>query len=141
MDDQGAGASSAAFRSLYELTTRVSGARHLDATLQAVVDAVVEAVGFGVAAINYVRPDGMFEIVAVAGSVEARDALLGTEAPPDTYDEEFARADHWGALRFVPHDRLSEQVDGWVPDVAARDVPDAWHPPRRTLRPAPRHLG
>jgi diguanylate cyclase (GGDEF)-like protein/PAS domain S-box-containing protein len=128
MDDQGAAASSAALRSLYELTTRVSGARHLDATLQAVVDAVVEAVGFGVAAINYVRPDGMFEIVAVAGSVEARDALLGTEAPPDTYDEEFARADHWGALRFVPHERLPEEISGWVPDVAVRDLPDAWHP-------------
>ena len=128
MEDHDGAASSAALRSLYELTTRVSGVRDLDATLQAVVDAVVEAVGFGVAAVNYVRADGMFEIVAVAGSEDAREALLGRVTPPDNYVEEFARADHWGALRFVPHDRLSDQVDGWVPDVAARDVPDAWHP-------------
>ena len=121
-------ASWAALRSLYELTARVSGVRDLDATLQAVVDGVVEAVGFGVAAVNYVRPDGAFEIVAVAGSDEARAALLGTVSPADAYDEEFARADHWGALRFVPHDRLPEQVAGWVPDVAASDAPDAWHP-------------
>ena len=127
MDHDGA-ASSAALRSLYELTTRVSGVRDLEAVLQAVVDGVVEAVGFGVAAVNYVRPDGMFEIVAVAGSEEARAALLGRVTPPDHYAEEFARADHWGALRFVPHDRLPDQVDGWVPDVAARDVPNAWHP-------------
>ncbi len=47
----------------------------------------------------------------------------------DIFDAEFAIADEWGGLRFVPHERLPEgEVIGWVPDVPVSDDPDAWHP-------------
>lgn len=95
-------ASLAALRGLHAVLTRVSGVRGLDATLQAVVDGVVEGVGFGVAAVNCRRPDGSFQMLAVSGSVDAREALLGRVSAPDAYEKEFARADSWGSLRFVP---------------------------------------
>jgi diguanylate cyclase (GGDEF)-like protein/PAS domain S-box-containing protein len=104
----------------------------LGATLQAVVDGVVEGLGFGVAVVNFVHPDGTFETVAVAGSDEARSQLLGSRAPADAFELEFAIAEDWGGLRFVPHDRLpAGAVTGWIPPPEAcpvGDAPDAWHP-------------
>jgi len=103
--------------------------RSLDETLQAVVDGVVDGLGFGIAVLNLRHPDGKFEVIAVAGSPEAREALLGRVSSADIFDAEFAIADEWGRLRFVPHERLPEgEVVGWVPDVPVSDDPAAWHP-------------
>ena len=44
---------------------------------------------------------------------------------------EIAKADEWGLLRFVPHERLDVGLGetwGWVPDIEPLDDPDAWHP-------------
>lgn len=103
--------------------------RSLSETLQAVVDGVVDGLGFGIAVLNLRQPDGKFEVIAVAGSPEAREALLGTISAADIFDAEFAIADSWGALRFVPHERLPEgEVVGWVPEIPVSEAPDAWHP-------------
>jgi diguanylate cyclase (GGDEF)-like protein/PAS domain S-box-containing protein len=103
--------------------------RSLAETLQAVVDGVVDGLGFGIAVLNLRHEDGKFEVIAVAGSPEAREALLGTVSAADIFDAEFAIADQWGGLRFVPHERLPEgDVVGWVPDVPVSDDPAAWHP-------------
>lgn len=103
--------------------------RSLAETLQAVVDGVVDGLGFGIAVLNLRQPDGKFEVIAVSGSPEAREALLGTVSAADIFDAEFAIADEWGKLRFVPHERLPEgEVIGWVPDVPVSDDPAAWHP-------------
>ncbi|MGW7682534.1 diguanylate cyclase domain-containing protein [Kribbella sp. NPDC054772] len=118
-----------AVRRLYEVSTRMGAGRSLAETLQAVVDGVVNGLGFGIAVLNLRHPDGKFEVIAVAGSPEARSALLGRISAPDIFDTEFAIADAWGKLRFVPHERLPEgEVTGWVPDVPVSDDPDAWHP-------------
>jgi diguanylate cyclase (GGDEF)-like protein/PAS domain S-box-containing protein len=118
----------AGLRGLHRVLAKVSGVRDLDATLQAVVDGVVEAVGFEVAAVNCVRPDGVFEMRAVAGSQEARATLMGSVTAPEEFAVEFARADHWGELRFVPHERLEGPVPGWVPSGPAAAVAGGWHP-------------
>ena len=103
--------------------------RSLAETLQAVVDGVVTGLGFGIAVLNLRHADGKFEVIAVAGSPEAREALLGRVSASDIFDTEFAIADAWGKLRFVPHERLPEgEVVGWVPDVPVSDDPAAWHP-------------
>src|SRR5882757_5216907 len=103
--------------------------RSLCETLQAVVDGVVDGLGFGIAVLNLRQPDGKFEVIAVAGSPEAKEALLGTISAADIFDAEFKIADQWGGLRFVPHERLPEgEGVGWVPDVPVSTEPDAWHP-------------
>ncbi len=119
----------AALRRLYEVSARMAAGRSLSETLQAVVDGVVNGVGFGIAVLNLRHPDGKFEVIAVAGSPDARAALLGTVSAADIFDSEFALADVWGRLRFVPHERLPEgDPIGWIPDVPVSDAPDAWHP-------------
>ncbi|MFG1627971.1 diguanylate cyclase domain-containing protein [Kribbella sp. NPDC049227] len=118
-----------AIRRLYEVSARMGAGRSLAETLQAVVDGVVDGLGFGIAVLNLRHPDGKFEVIAVAGSPEAREALLGTVSAADIFDAEFAIADKWGGLRFVPHERLPEgEVVGWVPEIPVSDDPAAWHP-------------
>jgi diguanylate cyclase (GGDEF)-like protein/PAS domain S-box-containing protein len=120
-----------ALRRLYELIGRVNGGRGLRNTLQAVVDGVVDGLGFGVAVVNMVHADGAFETVAVAGPEDARRQLLGVRSPADAFELEFQVAEDWGGLRFVPHDRIPEGAAvGWVPPVESCDAhaPDAWHP-------------
>jgi two-component system phosphate regulon sensor histidine kinase PhoR len=48
----------------------------------------------------------------------------------EVLDAELARADHWGALRFVPHERVGDEVLEYshLSSTRIRDVPDAWHP-------------
>jgi len=119
----------AALRELHLTITTLHAQRSVPATAQAVVDAVVAAVGFGVAALSVTRSNGNFRTVAVAGSDAARRQLLGTQRPRSSYDEEFAVAHHWGSLRFVPHARRPDADQrGWIPDFEMADASDAWHP-------------
>jgi diguanylate cyclase (GGDEF)-like protein/PAS domain S-box-containing protein len=129
MDEQGVGATWPTIRRLYDLTASLNRQQGLAETLQAVVDGVVAGCGFGVAVVNILKDDGVFETVAVAGPSEVRDMLLGRRNPPSMFADEFAVAEEWGALRFVPYDRIDpENVVGWVPDTEVSDDPDAWHP-------------
>ena len=115
---------------LHDLIGRVNGCRTLMETLQAVVEGVVDVVGFDVAAVNFVHPDETFEVLAVAGNAQARAQLLGQRLPADTFEREIAVAERWGSLLFVPHERHVEQPGHgwWLPDLEPVDVPDAWHP-------------
>ena len=109
---------------------RLSDAASRDA-LQLIAEGVTQLAGFGIAAISVVREDGMLESVAVAGNEQARAELEGTRAPVDRLLQELAKADDWGLLRFVPHERLDASAGdtwGWVPDIEPIDGPDAWHP-------------
>jgi signal transduction histidine kinase len=100
--------------------------------LQLIAEGVTQLAGFGVAAISVVRPDGKLEVMAVAGSDAAREQLQGTRTPVDRLTREIEKADDWGLLRFVPHERLDPGAGeqwGWVPDIEPiDDAPDAWHP-------------
>ena len=100
--------------------------------LQLIAEGVTKVAGFGIAAISVVRNDGKLEVMAVAGSDEARDSLRGRRTPVDQLSAEIAKADDWGLFRFVPHERLDTSAGeqwGWVPDVdPIDDTPDAWHP-------------
>jgi signal transduction histidine kinase len=99
--------------------------------LQMIAEGVTDLAGFGVAAISVVREDGKLEVMAVAGSDEARIELQGRRTPVDQLTKEIEKADHWGLFRFVPHERLDPTAGetwGWVPDVTPSDDPDAWHP-------------
>lgn len=103
-------------------------------TLQLIADGVTRVAGFGIAAISVVRGDpGYLEVMAVAGSEAAREELRGRHTPIEQLAQEIEKADDWGLLRFVPHERLETdglgETWGWVPDVEPiDDGPDAWHP-------------
>lgn len=118
-----------ALRSLHVLMTSVNSADDVADLLQAVVQGVVDILGFRVAVIYELDAQDVLEVVAVAGDDAAREALMGSRLALQEIEEDFAIADHWGALRFVPHDRLSPDATfTWIPDIEPLDVPDAWHP-------------
>jgi signal transduction histidine kinase len=99
--------------------------------LQLIAEGVTELAGFGIAAISVVRDDGKLEVMAVAGSDDARESLQGRRTPIDQLMVEIDKADEWGLMRFLPHERLDVGLGenwGWVPDVVPLDGPDAWHP-------------
>lgn len=98
--------------------------------LQNVAESVTELVGFEVAAISVVRDDSHLEMVAVAGSDSARAELLGRRTPIAEIEQELSAAEHWGDLRFVPHERMTtpEEQLGWVPDLTPSEDPGMWHP-------------
>ncbi|HTJ35085.1 MAG TPA: diguanylate cyclase [Dactylosporangium sp.] len=125
-------AAMAAIRSVYRITGRINTGVTLAETLQLIVDAVVDGVGFGVAVVNYLHPEGVYEAVALAGSEQARESLLGARYAAEELDAYLGRAEEWGQLRYLPHDRFSEQIRSWVPDeVPGGDgVPEdeRWHP-------------
>jgi signal transduction histidine kinase len=99
--------------------------------LELIAEGVTEVAGFGVAAISVAREDGKLEVMAVAGSEAARMELQGRRTPLESLQVELEKADDWGLLRFVPHERLDPSAGeawGWVPDLEPSDDPDAWHP-------------
>ena len=105
--------------------------------LQNIAEGVTDLLGFEVAAISIARDDHTLEMVAVAGSAEARDQLLGHRTPIAQIERELVTAEEWGDLRFVPHERMNIEVEelGWVPDLEPSDDPDAWHPLDLLLAP------
>ncbi len=118
-----------AMQELQRLILRLNAGPDLAATLRAVVDGVVEGLGFGVAVVNLVHPDGTAEVVTVAGPPDVSATLLGTSSVVSTWQDEFDRAERWGALRYLAHTEPdNEAIASWVPDTPVSDEPDAWHP-------------
>jgi len=117
---------------LHQVITGVHSNVGEDSTVQAVTDAVVTFAGFGVAVVSVLRPGGVMETVAVAGSEDAKGQLLGLRRSRRHYDEEFDVARRWGTLLFVPHQRLPDAVQrGWIPRTASngrrRSRRRVWH--------------
>jgi signal transduction histidine kinase len=98
--------------------------------LQLIAEGVTELAGWGIAAIRVVRGSGAgaeLELVALAG---ADPASLGSRTPVATLEAELEVAEDWGALRFIPHERLPDSDGGaWVvPEMTPSAAVDAWHP-------------
>jgi diguanylate cyclase (GGDEF)-like protein len=119
-----------------DLVGRMNGGDDSTAALQALLEAVTAATGFGAGAINYVRSDGTMAVIAVAGPQSARDALLGVEVPPGALDEVLSQAERRGRLRLLSHEVGRRDADYvWVPDLPEPDDPDGWHPRDSLLAP------
>jgi diguanylate cyclase (GGDEF)-like protein len=118
-----------ALRALHAVTKRVHASLDLTQTLDAVATGVVEASGFGLAAVNLAEENGDYSTVAVAGSEDLRRELLGTRGSAENWRELFRRAERWGSLYFVDHSLgVPESLYVWVPDMEATEDPDLWHP-------------
>ncbi|MEU7901486.1 diguanylate cyclase domain-containing protein [Actinoplanes sp. NPDC049118] len=120
---------SQALRALHAVTKRVHASLDLTETLDAVACGVVEAAGFGLAAVNLAEPNGDYTTVAVAGSDDVRRELLGMSGSAENWRELFRRAERWGSLYFVDHRfGVPESLYVWVPDIEPSDDPEMWHP-------------
>ncbi len=116
-------------RRLYELMLRVNSSTDLSEVLDEIARGVVEVLGYGIAAIARLEGD-TFVMTTVAGPEEVREQIIGRRTPVASIFNEFAQADEWGVLRFVPHDRMPDALEesAWVPDFEPGTSPDAWHP-------------
>ncbi|WP_457205624.1 sensor histidine kinase [Nocardioides sp. P5_C9_2] len=97
------------------------------ASLQVLAEGAAVLAGFAQSAISVRRGDGLV-VVATSGP-ELAD-LHGTWLPVEVLEKELAKADVWGDLRFVPHERVGDEVLAYshVPDLEPVDGPDGWHP-------------
>ena len=104
-------------RRLYELMLRVNSSTDLSEVLDEIARGVVEVLGYGIAAIARLEGE-TFVMTTVAGPEEVREQIIGRRTPVASIFNEFAQADEWGVLRFVPHDRMPDALEesAWVPD-------------------------
>ncbi|GHF46508.1 hypothetical protein GCM10010218_29740 [Streptomyces mashuensis] len=115
----------ATLRQVHKAIADLNTARSLADTLQTVADGVVAGLGYELAAVNLVRPDGDLVVAAVAGSASAEALMAGRVGSRVSWERRLAMGEQWGDLRFIPY------TEGWVLD--DDDVPQ-WH----TGGPAPR---
>lgn len=120
----------AALRVLHEVTKGVHASLDLRATLDEVARGVTAATEFQLVCLNLLMPDGELEVVAVAGSLEAAEALMGTRETEGNIRKVLELSQPWGRLRFIDHtvqvDHLLE--NSWVPALEVCAGADAWHP-------------
>jgi signal transduction histidine kinase len=111
-----------------QATSWADGTTHQ--ALLVIAEGITQLAGFDVAAVSVVRDSQHMQVMAVAGSDEARDILQGTYTPIARLMEELEHAQDWGMFKFVPHESLDPQSEawGWVPDLEPLSEPDAWHP-------------
>ena len=116
-------------RKLYELMRRVNTSSDPADVLEEIARGVVEVLGFGIAAIARLEGE-ILVMTTVAGPEDVREQIIGRRTPVSAILNEFAQADEWGILRYVPHGRLPDEIMGaaWIPDIEPSDDVDAWHP-------------
>ena len=126
----------ASLRRLHSLVRSINEDLDLDRTLAAVCLGLVEGLGFGVAVINLVLPDGDLQVVACEGDDDARAALLGQSAPRAMWDVWMAQCEQVGSLLVdYRHVDWDDEVPSWVPDLAPSADAGAWHPEDALLAP------
>jgi signal transduction histidine kinase len=108
---------------------RVNSSTDLSEVLDEIARGVVEVLGYGIAAIARLEGE-TFVMTTVAGPEEVRQQIIGRRTPVASIFNEFAAADEWGVLRFVPHGRMPDELEAaaWVPEFEPDKASDAWHP-------------
>lgn len=101
--------------------------------MQALARDAARRAGFGICAIEVVRPQGLLEFVAIHGDQMAAEERLGTASRLGDMLRAFADGETHGSFVWIPEERFSppalEQLQGYVvvPDVPETDDPGAWH--------------
>ncbi|WNI30170.1 diguanylate cyclase CdgB [Streptomyces sp. ITFR-6] len=129
----------ATMRQLHQAVADLNTARSLADTLQTVADGIVTGLGYELACVNLVRPDGDLVVAAFAGNSAAEALITGRVGSRTSWERRLAMGEIWDELRFIPH------TDGWV--LLDDDVPqwhtegpeprfeDEWHPQDRLYAP------
>ncbi|MFE8963282.1 diguanylate cyclase CdgB [Streptomyces iakyrus] len=114
-------------------------ARSLADTLQIVADGVVTGLGYELACVNLVRPDGDLVVAAVAGNAAAEAKLTGRVGSQASWERRLSMGERWGDLVFIPHTEGwvldDDDVPQWYTDGPAPRFEDEWHPADRLFAP------
>ncbi|MFJ8075592.1 diguanylate cyclase CdgB [Streptomyces sp. NPDC096176] len=129
----------ATLRQLHEVVADLNTARSLADTLQTVADGIVAGLGYELACVNLVRPDGDLVVAAFAGSAAAEALITGRVGSRASWDRRLSMGEAWGELRFIPHTEgwvlIEDDVPQWHTDGPEPRFEDEWHPLDRLYAP------
>ncbi|MFA3876639.1 diguanylate cyclase CdgB [Streptomyces sp. MMCC 100] len=129
----------ASLRQLHQAMADMNKARSLADTLQAVADGVVQALGYELACVNLVGPDGDLVVAAFAGNQAAEALITGRSGSRESWDRRLSMGEQWGDLIFIPHTEGwvldDDDVPQWYTDGPAPRFEDEWHPSDRLFAP------
>ncbi|GAA2224576.1 diguanylate cyclase CdgB [Streptomyces nogalater] len=129
----------ASLRQLHQVMADMNTARSLADTLQTVADGVVNALGYELAAVNLVRPDGDLVVAALSGNSAAEALITGRVGSRESWDRRLGMGERWGDLIFIPHTEGwvldDDDVPQWFTDGPEPRFEDEWHPSDRLFAP------
>ncbi|WP_037857025.1 diguanylate cyclase CdgB [Streptomyces sp. NRRL S-340] len=129
----------ATLRQLHQVMADMNTARSLADTLQTVADGVVTGLGYELACVNLVRPDGDLVVAAFSGNPAAEALITGRVGSRESWDRRLAMGEAWGDLVFIPHTEGwvldDDDVPQWYTDGPAPRFEDEWHPSDRLFAP------
>lgn len=129
----------ATLRQLHRVVAELNTARSLADTLQTVADGIVVGLGYELACVNLVRPDGDLVVAAFAGSAAAEALITGRVGSRASWDRRLSMGEAWGDLRFIPHTEgwvlIEDDVPQWHTDGPEPRFEDEWHPQDRLYAP------
>ncbi|GAA3844236.1 diguanylate cyclase CdgB [Streptomyces coacervatus] len=129
----------ATLRQLHQVMADMNTARSLADTLQTVADGVVNGLGYELACVNLVRPDGDLVVAAFAGNPAAEALITGRVGSRESWERRLSMGEHWGDLVFIPHTEGwildDDDVPQWYTDGPAPRFEDEWHPSDRLFAP------
>ncbi|MET9846517.1 diguanylate cyclase CdgB [Streptomyces ossamyceticus] len=115
-------------------------ARSLADTLQAVADGAVTGLGYELACVNLVRPDGDLVVASFAGDSAAEAQITGRVGSRASWERRLSMGEAWGGdLVFIPHTEgwvlNDDDVPQWYTEGPAPRFEDEWHPSDRLFAP------
>ncbi|MGI5376349.1 diguanylate cyclase CdgB [Streptomyces sp. CA-251387] len=129
----------ATLRQLHQVMADMNTARSLADTLQTVADGVVTGLGYELACVNLVRPDGDLVVAAFAGNPAAEALITGRVGSRESWERRLSMGERWGDLVFIPHTEGwildDDDVPQWYTDGPAPRFEDEWHPSDRLFAP------
>ncbi|AZM90303.1 diguanylate cyclase CdgB [Streptomyces sp. W1SF4] len=129
----------ATLRQLHQAVAELNTARSLADTLQTVVDGIVRGLGYELACVNLVRPDGDLVVAAFAGDPAAEALITGRVGSRPAWERRLTMGENWDGLRFIPHTEgwvlMEDDVPQWHTDGPDPRFQDEWHPEDRLYAP------
>ncbi|MEU3523644.1 diguanylate cyclase CdgB [Streptomyces sp. NPDC038707] len=129
----------ASLRQLHQVMADMNTARSLADTLQTVADGAVAALGYEMAAVNLVRPDGDLVVAAFSGNSAAEALIVGRAGSRESWERRLVMGERWGDLIFIPHTEGwvldDDDVPQWFTDGPEPRFEDEWHPADRLYAP------
>ncbi|MCX0245176.1 MULTISPECIES: diguanylate cyclase CdgB [Streptomyces] len=129
----------ATMRQLHQAVADLNTARSLADTLQTVADGIVANLGYELACVNLVRPDGDLVVAALAGNHAAEALITGRVGSRASWERRLLMGEAWGGLRFIPHTEgwvlLDDDVPQWHTEGPEPRFEDEWHPQDRLYAP------